>query len=247
MDAGAYRSRLRRHATMLRRRGPKASDAESDGKRSRCMRVRLLVSLLLFAIACTSTGATVEAQASTTDERPIQLSMSLYVVDTAESDPGAPLSSRRSLPGIDEIAERMRAIWEQAGIELVIETTARIEAPEAVLVQLGNGDTAGFLAAARTGAISIPNPAMINGFYISQIGAANGMTPISSRLFFVADDPSVPDERVSSHEIGHILGLHHVLDDPGRLMFSGTDGTTLAAAEIAVARYAATGILDGVR
>ncbi len=211
------------------------------------MRVRFLVPLLLFATACTSTGATIETQAGASDERPVQLSMSLYVVDTAESALGAPLSSRRSLPSIDEIAERMRAIWEQAGIELVVETTARIEAPEAVLVELGNGDTASFLAAARTGAISIPNPAMINGFYVSQIGAANGMTPIGSRLFFVADDPSVPEERVSSHEIGHILGLHHVLDEPGRLMFSGTDGITLTAAEIVVARYAAIGILDSVR
>jgi hypothetical protein len=30
-------------------------------------------------------------------------------------------------------------------------------------------------------------------------------------------------------------------------MFSGTDGTTLTEAEITVARYAAAGILDGVR
>lgn len=221
--------------------------AESDDARSCCRRVRFLVSLVLFTAACTSTGATLATQAGSAGDDPVQISMSLYVVDNADGGAGAPLSSQRSHPDIDVIAERIQSIWGQAGIELVIETVTRIEASEDVLVDLGNGDTASFRAAARTGAIAIPDPATINGFYVSRIGAANGMTPFGTRLFFVADDPSVPDERVSSHEIGHILGLHHVLDDPGRLMFSGTDGTTLTEAEIAVARYAAAGILDGVR
>lgn len=59
------------------------------------------------------------------------------------------------------------------------------------------------------------------------------------------DEPSVPDERVSSHEIGHILGLHDVLDDSSRLMLSGTDGTALTAPEIAIARSATIGIHEG--
>ena len=61
------------------------------------------------------------------------------------------------------------------------------------------------------------------------------------------DAPSVHDERVTSHEIGHILALHHVLDDPGRLMFSGTNGTALSEEEVIVARYAADGLLKRVR
>ena len=61
------------------------------------------------------------------------------------------------------------------------------------------------------------------------------------------DTPSVLDERVTSHEIGHILGLHHVLDDQDRLLFSGTNGMNLSEEEIIVARYAADGLLKRVR
>ena len=66
-------------------------------------------------------------------------------------------------------------------------------------------------------------------------------------MFFVTDTPSVHHERVTSHEIGHILGLHHTLDDSGRLMFPGTNGMELTVEEITVARYVAQGLLAGVR
>ena len=84
-------------------------------------------------------------------------------------------------------------------------------------------------------------------FYSQSIGGPNGIAPFGTRLFFVMDTPSVRDERVSSHELGHILGLHHVQDDPDRLMFSGTNGMTLTQEEVTVARYFAQGILDRLR
>ncbi|MDX2343587.1 MAG: hypothetical protein QNL12_07605 [Acidimicrobiia bacterium] len=202
--------------------------------------MRLLLPLILLVAACGTPDAGEAAALSTAE--PVAVSMSLYVVDGSDGGPG---SSQRTVAEVEDIAVRMNTIWAQAGIELTIRTVARINVPNAVLSDLALGDTSSFLQTA--GSLTIPDPATINGFYVNQIGTANGVAPFSARIFFVADNPTVNDERVSSHEVGHILGLHHDLEDDGRLMFSGTNGTQLADEQITAARYAAQGILDGVR
>ncbi len=207
--------------------------------------MRFLVPLILLVSACSSSDTTVVAQAIPVDTDPIVISMSLYIVDDSAAD--SPLSSQRQVAEIEGIAARMNEIWGQAGVELSVETVTRIEVPAAVLTDLAAGTTSSFLDAAVGGGIEVPGPATINGFYVRRIGTANGMTPFGTRVFFVTDNPTVHDERVSSHEVGHILGLHHALGDAGRLMFSGTNGTTLIDEEITTSRYVATGILDGLR
>jgi hypothetical protein len=97
------------------------------------------------------------------------------------------------------------------------------------------------------GGIALPQTSTINGFYLRRVGGPNGINPFRSRTFFVIDEPSVFDRRVSSHEVGHMLGLHHVLDDPSRLLYPGTNGMVLTGDEATVARYFAHGIRDGVR
>ena len=59
---------------------------------------------------------------------------------------------------------------------------------------------------------------------------------MGSRLFFVTDSPSVRHERVTAHEIGHLLGLGHAHRDTQRLMYSGTNGTNLTEEEIKTVR-----------
>ncbi len=206
--------------------------------------MRSLLPLLLFVAAC-SPVATVVEEPQPVDEKTIAVSMSLYIVDATGDD--STLSSVRTVSDVTEIAGAIQEIWAQVGIELTVTTVARIDAPATVLSDLAAGDTSSFFDAARAGAIAIPDPGALLGFYVGRIGSANGMTPSSTRVFFVADQPSVNDERVSSHEIGHILGLDHTLDDSDRLMFSGTNGTSLTDEESVVARYGAQGILDGVR
>lgn len=209
--------------------------------------MRFLLPFALVAAACSSPGAAVITDDRATDYDSIVVSMSLYIVDDASGDAESPLSSRRRVAEVAEIANRMNTIWSQAGIELSVETVIRISVPGDVLNSLAAGDTSPFLSAAASGAIAVPNPASINGFYVRSVGRANGATPVGTRIFLVIDEPSVNDERVSSHEVGHIFGLHHVLDDSMRLMFGGTNGTDLTALEQSVTRYAAQGILDGVR
>ncbi len=206
--------------------------------------MRLLLPLLLFVAACSPVATDVE-ESQPVDEEMIAVSMSLYIVDETGGD--STLSSARTVSEVTEIAGAIQEIWAQVGIELTVTTITRIDAPATVLSDLAAGNTSSFFDAARASAITIPEPGALLGFYVGRIGSANGMTPSSTRVFFVADQPSVNDERVSSHEIGHILGLDHTLDDAGRLMFSGTNGTDLTDEESVVARYGAQGILDGVR
>ncbi|GMQ99143.1 MAG: hypothetical protein BMS9Abin17_1705 [Acidimicrobiia bacterium] len=207
----------------------------------------LLISIALVVSSCSLAEANGRETADAPEQNPIEISMSLYVVDDASDPPSSPLSSSRTTDEIASIAERIRSIWLEAGVDLTIRTISRITAPPDVLERVARGETSSFVDAAVSGAISVPEPAIINGFYVRQVGSANGETPLGTRIFFVTDNPSVHDERVSSHEIGHILGLHHTQEDSGRLMYSGTNGMSFSDGEIDVARYGAAGILDGNR
>jgi hypothetical protein len=206
--------------------------------------VRLLIPILLIALAYGHASSVV---ANDDAEPPLTLPLSLYIVDEAGASPTSEMSSRRDTESLEQVLERMQTIWDQAGIELALGSIARIGAPADALSDLGRGDTTAFLNGLLDGGIEVPNPGAVNGFYVGSLGRINGITPVGTRLYFVTDEPSVHDERVSSHEIGHILGLHHEISDSERLMFSGTNGMELADEEVATARYIAQGIIDGLR
>lgn len=207
----------------------------------------LLISISLVASACSIAAADRPGTQERQEQNLIEISMSLYVVDDASDPQSSPLSSSRTTDEIASIAERIRDIWLEAGVDLTIQTISRITAPPDVLERVAHGETSSFVDATVSGAISVPNPAIINGFYVRQVGSANGVAPLGTRRFFVTDNPSVHDERVSSHEIGHILGLRHTQEDAGRLMYSATNGMSFSDWEIDVARRGAAGILDGNR
>ena len=209
--------------------------------------MRALALILLIALAFGPASTVVAAEDAEAAADRIELSVSLYIVDEAEAPSSSEVSSRRDAESMEQVLQGMRAIWDQAGIELVDTSIARITAPSDALIDLGQGDTTAFLGGVYEGSIEVPDPGAVNGFYVRSLGRINGLPPIGARVFFVSDEPSVHDERVSSHEIGHILGLHHEIVDNGHLMFSGTNGMKLADDEIGTARYVARGILDGLR
>ena len=121
-----------------------------------------------------------------------------------------------------------------------------VDVPAAVLRRIVQGEFRTFFAEIGNSFV-VPQPSTINGFYAREVGGANGINPFWSRTFFVIDQPSVHDRRVSSHEIGHIFGLPHVRTDSNRLLFSGTNGMTLTEDEATAARSVVQGILAGAR
>lgn len=209
--------------------------------------MRLVIPLLVFLTACSPSATIAPTVTDETSPATIELPISFYIVDEAGGGTQSVLSSERDVDSLTDMLTDMQLVWDQAGIMLTTTTITRIEASAEALSALSLGDTASFLSDVYSGATEVPNPGAVNGFYVRDLGTINGVAPFGTRAFFVTDEPSVHDERVSSHEIGHILGLHHNRDDSGRLMFSGTNGMALVKAEISTARYTAEGIIDGSR
>jgi hypothetical protein len=179
----------------------------------------------------------------------ITLTISLYSLVDDLDDPDPEFSSKRTEDDLREILAGINDIWSQADIVFEPQFIGALAVPPIVLVEISRGNYANFLNAIQRDNIHLPDPGVFVGFYTKEVGGFNGITPygIGSRTFFVDDEPTVFDRRVTSHELGHMLGLHHALDDEDRLLYSGTNGMTLTEEEIIVARYVAQGILDGVR
>lgn len=195
----------------------------------------------------TPAAAVPEAALALAPEVPVTVPLSLYVLQDASDPAGSVLSSRRTEADLAVIGRDMGEVWAQANVIFDPVTVATVTAPTDVLEAVALGlDTDPFFDQVGL-TFDVPDASAVNGFYVRTAGRVNGFAPSNSRVFFVVDEPSVHDERVSSHEVGHIFGLHHQLDDPGTLMFSGTNGTALTQDEIVVARYSAQGVLDGVR
>jgi len=140
------------------------------------------------------------------------------------------LRSMRDDEDIERLVVNASEIWKQASIELTIESISRIE--------IDDGGVRLFLLnpAVFMREVEGYNPNGINVFLVKSLGGINGIAFSGSRSIAVADFTTVYDFRVLAHEMGHILGLSHIVNKRDRLMFRGANGFGLLLDEIITAR-----------
>ncbi len=157
--------------------------------------------------------------------------ISVYILD----DQDGIYSSERSKEKIVSIFEKVNEIWSQAAIEIDVKYIRRTELPHEIIKAFIEGNYKPFLNGINR-KFYLKNHSIINAFYSKRIGGPNGRALTRYGFFLVTDTPSVHDQRVTSHEIGHLLGLGHEQYNKKRLMYSGTNGIQLTTKEINTAR-----------
>jgi hypothetical protein len=144
------------------------------------------------------------------------------------------------------ILGKVNNIWRQAGIQFYEESVRAEEAAaQDFYTGLGANRTEAHLRLVRP--VASRSDQMFHLYYVAQMGPNGICLQSSPELLFIKDTarlnpvPGGIDEplpRVSAHEIGHALNLDHRQNNTN-LMASGTTGTSLNEAEIALARKAA--------
>jgi len=149
---------------------------------------------------------------------------------------------------IRRIFVKVNSVWAQAGIQFEIESIGMTQAVLPVVEARGKPEFAQVrarLPKERLGQTALDvcyvKQVVPNGFFYEELIVVKDTASLKE----VSGGLDEPLPRVTSHEIGHALGLPH-RQDMTNLMASGTTGFLLSEAEIALARVKAKARLDRI-
>lgn len=167
----------------------------------------------------------------------IAISVRVHLVRSSTDDS---MQTTLTVADIRRIFDKVNRVWSQAGIRLEIESVVETQAaallpiddvPEQVRIKTAIPQAALSRTAVDVCYVKSIRP---NGFYYGEPIVVKD----TAELREVPGGLDEPLPRVTSHEIGHALGLNH-RQDVVNLMASGTTGFELNEAEIQIARDAA--------
>jgi hypothetical protein len=157
-------------------------------------------------------------------EEVFMIPLTIFVIQNNEA-----FGSERTQEDVQRLVQQANRIWEQASITLEIQDVHMVSKTDQT-IRLLYRDPHEF--ARELGGLESLS---INVVMVQSLQGLNGVSFGGIPLVAVADYTTVYDFRVLAHEIGHRLGLGHVVDEK-RLMHQGANGFELSLQEITTAR-----------
>ena len=145
------------------------------------------------------------------------------------ADDSGVYTSSRNEENIVSLLEKTNRIWNQADIYFQIEEIVLTDIDFGIISDIINEN--GFEISTNKNFADDK----VNLFLVQNLNNINGLALGNINSVFISDYTTVNDFRTTAHELGHILGLNHVIPQ-NRLLARGKNGEILVSEEIFIAR-----------